>query len=158
MKKDVAKRVKVQPVFEGTILSKARKIIDRRGVLPVYKGKPVIAIDADGEEYGAYLSENRLILAASAVRGRVPIKTAHGDKTLLPASSTVMARGTVGLTIYHRRGSSPRLTTTHPLTAWVKVGPQRVLIYRGRGAPSIFNRTLLIRFARNAYKVRTECL
>ena len=35
MKKDVAKRVKVQPVFEGTILSKARKIIDRRGVLPV---------------------------------------------------------------------------------------------------------------------------
>lgn len=51
MKKDVAKRVKVQPVFEGTILSKARKIIDRRGVLPVYKGKPVIAINADGEEY-----------------------------------------------------------------------------------------------------------
>lgn len=51
MKKDVVKRVKVQPVFEGTILSKARKIIDRRGVLPVYKGKPVIAIDADGEEY-----------------------------------------------------------------------------------------------------------
>ena len=51
MKKDVAKRVKVQPVFEGTILSKARKIIDRRGVLPVYRGKPVIAIDADGEEY-----------------------------------------------------------------------------------------------------------
>ena len=74
MKKDVAKRVKVQPVFEGTILSKARKIIDRRGVLPVYKGKPVIAIDADGEEYNFQSCaevERKTLISAGCIQSAI---------------------------------------------------------------------------------------
>ena len=38
-------------MFEGTILAKARKVIDRRTKNCSYNGKEVIAIDADGLEY-----------------------------------------------------------------------------------------------------------
>lgn len=38
-------------MFEGTILAKARKVIDRRAKKSRNAGKPVIAIDADGTEY-----------------------------------------------------------------------------------------------------------
>lgn len=44
-------KVTNKPMFEGTILFKARKIIDRRVRKFAAKGKKVIAIDADGEEY-----------------------------------------------------------------------------------------------------------
>ena len=39
------------PIFEGTILAKARKIVDRRIRMSGNKGKVVIAIDADGMTY-----------------------------------------------------------------------------------------------------------
>lgn len=38
------------PIFTGSILAKARMIVTNRTV-PHYQGKPVIAIDADGETY-----------------------------------------------------------------------------------------------------------
>ena len=42
---------KTKPVFEGSILAKARKVIDRRAKFRPNAGKEVIAIDADGMEY-----------------------------------------------------------------------------------------------------------
>ena len=38
-------------MFEGTILAKARKVIDRRAKKSRNAGKPIVAIDADGMEY-----------------------------------------------------------------------------------------------------------
>ena len=52
MKNDqTIKKTKSAPIFMGTILANARRIIDRREKHKSYNGKPVIAIDADGEEY-----------------------------------------------------------------------------------------------------------
>ena len=44
-------KASVKPIFEGSILAKARKVIDRRARKSHNVGNPVIAIDADGMEY-----------------------------------------------------------------------------------------------------------
>ena len=44
-------RKKITPMFEGTPLAKARKVIDRRAKNLHRNGKVVVAIDADCEEY-----------------------------------------------------------------------------------------------------------
>ena len=50
-KEQTTPKAKSEPVFAGSILANARRIVDRRAVHRTNHGKPVIAIDADGEEY-----------------------------------------------------------------------------------------------------------
>lgn len=62
------KRKTLVPILAGSILAKARKIETNR-VMPHYQGKPIIAIDADGETYR--------FASAAAVEQQVRISAAR---------------------------------------------------------------------------------
>lgn len=63
----------LMPIFAGSILAKARKITVNR-VTTHYKGKPIIAIDADGEVYrfdSAAAVEQQIRISASRIQNAI---------------------------------------------------------------------------------------
>ena len=74
MKEKKERKQPLQPVLVGTKLANARKIIDRRGKVTTYHGKPILAIDADGQCY-EFLSvaavERECRISASAITSAI---------------------------------------------------------------------------------------
>ena len=81
-----------------------------------FDGEPLYGVDVIGEEYGAYLSENRLILAASAVRGRVINAVAEAYAY---AENGEFPKGKLGLKNAIILGA--QWADSHPQYPWIKV-------------------------------------
>lgn len=79
-----------------------------------FDGEPLYEVDVIGEEYGEYISEKRLILAATAVRGRVidAVAKAYTDKGQFP-------KGKLGLKNAIILGA--QWADSHPQYPWIKV-------------------------------------
>ena len=81
-----------------------------------FDGKPLYEVDVIGEEYGEYISEKRLILAATAVRGRVINSVAEAYAY---TENGEFPKGKLGLKNAIIVGA--QWADSHPQYPWIKV-------------------------------------
>ena len=79
-----------------------------------FDGEPLYEVDVIGEEYGEYISEKRLILAATAVRGRVINAVARAH-----VADGGFHKGELGLQDAIILGA--QWADSHPQYPWIKV-------------------------------------